>query len=46
MLEAIASIETYTVVSYDAFLEDEKTQDAIMFNLEQTIQCGNFRRAK
>jgi uncharacterized protein with HEPN domain len=33
MLQAIVSIETYAVTSYDAFLEDEKTQDAIMFNL-------------
>ncbi len=33
MLDAIAAIETYTVTSYNAFLEDEKTQDAIMFNL-------------
>ena len=33
MLQAITSIETYSVNSYDAFLEDEKTQDAIMFNL-------------
>jgi uncharacterized protein with HEPN domain len=33
MLDAIASIETYAVTSYDAFLQDEKTQDAIMFNL-------------
>ena len=33
MLQAITSIEAYSVNSYDAFLEDEKTQDAIMFNL-------------
>lgn len=33
MLQAITSIESYAVSSYDAFLEDEKTQDAIMFNL-------------
>ena len=33
MLDAIAAIESYVVPSYEAFLEDEKTQDAIMFNL-------------
>jgi uncharacterized protein with HEPN domain len=33
ILEAITSIETYSVKSYDVFIEDEKTQDAIMFNL-------------
>jgi uncharacterized protein with HEPN domain len=33
MLQAILSVETYAVSSYDAFLEDEKAQDAIMFNL-------------
>jgi len=33
MLHAIQSIESYTVPSYDVFLADEKTQDAIMFNL-------------
>ncbi len=33
MLQAITSIESYTVPSYEAFLEDEKAQDAIIFNL-------------
>ena len=33
MLHAIASIESYSVTTYDAFLEDAKAQDAIMFNL-------------
>jgi len=33
MLRAITSIESYTVQSYDTFLEDPKVQDAIMFNL-------------
>lgn len=33
MLDAITSIESYTVPSYTVFIEDEKTQDAIMFNL-------------
>jgi uncharacterized protein with HEPN domain len=32
-LQAITSIESYTVPSYKAFLEDHKAQDAIMFNL-------------
>ncbi len=33
ILYAIVSIESYTVTTYDVFLKDEKTQDAIMFNL-------------
>ncbi len=33
MWQAIVSIESFAVPTYDAFLEDEKTQDAIMFNL-------------
>lgn len=33
MVQAIASIESYAVPTYDAFLSDEKTHDAIMFNL-------------
>jgi uncharacterized protein with HEPN domain len=33
MLQAIESIESYSVNSYDEFIEDGKTQDAIMFNL-------------
>lgn len=33
MLQAIEAIESYTTPSYDAFLTDEQTQDAIMFNL-------------
>ena len=33
MLQAIEAIETYAVPSYDVFLADEKTQDAIMYNL-------------
>ncbi len=33
MLQAIETIEVYAVVSYEAFLEDGKTQDAVMFNL-------------
>ena len=33
MLDAIESIETYRVGSYEDLTRDEKTQDAIMFNL-------------
>lgn len=33
MLQAIEAIESYSVLSYDAFLADEKTQDAIMYHL-------------
>lgn len=33
MLEAISTIEAYAVPTYEVFLEDGKTQDAIMFNL-------------
>ena len=33
MFAAIEAIESYTVSSYEAFLKDEKTQDAIMYNL-------------
>lgn len=33
MLRAIETIESYTVSSYDDFLADEKTQDAVMYNL-------------
>lgn len=33
MLDAVESIETYRVHSFEEFALDEKTQDAIMFNL-------------
>jgi uncharacterized protein with HEPN domain len=33
MLQSIISIENYSIDSYEAFLGDEKTQDAIMYNL-------------
>jgi uncharacterized protein with HEPN domain len=33
MLEAIESIEAHQVSSFEAFLLDEKTQDAVMNNL-------------
>jgi uncharacterized protein with HEPN domain len=32
-LVAITTIESYAVPSYAVFIKDEKTQDAIMFNL-------------
>jgi len=31
MIHAIESIESYHVTSFEAFLDDEKTQDAIMY---------------
>lgn len=33
ILDAIESIEAYSVSSYDEFLADAKTQDAILYNL-------------
>jgi len=33
ILEAIEAIEAYSVSSYDEFLADTKTQDAILYNL-------------
>jgi uncharacterized protein with HEPN domain len=33
MLDAISAIESYAITTYDVFLGDQKTQDAIMFNL-------------
>lgn len=41
MLKAIESIEAYAVSSYDAFQKDEKTQDAIMFNLVILGEAAN-----
>jgi uncharacterized protein with HEPN domain len=41
MLEAITSIESYSLPSYQAFIEDEKTQDAIMFNLIVMGEAAN-----
>jgi uncharacterized protein with HEPN domain len=41
MLQAIEAIETYATPSYDAFLADEKTQDAIMFNLVILGEAAN-----
>lgn len=33
MLVAISSIKSFNVKDYDSFLVDDKTQDAIMYNL-------------
>ncbi len=33
IVDAIESIEAYSVSSYDEFLADDKTQDAILYNL-------------
>ena len=33
ILDAIEAIEAYSVSSYDEFVEDHKTQDAILYNL-------------
>ena len=41
MLHAIESIESYAVPTYEVFLEDEKTQDAIMFNLIVLGEAAN-----
>ena len=41
MLEAIEAIEAYAVSSYEVFLTDEKTQDAIMFNLVVMGEAAN-----
>lgn len=46
MLEAIEAIESYAVLSYDAFMEDEKTQDAIMFNLVIIGEAANQLSSK
>jgi uncharacterized protein with HEPN domain len=41
ILESINSIEAYLVKSYDAFVKDAKTQDAIMFNLIVMGEAAN-----
>jgi len=33
ILDAIKAIEAYSVTSYDEFIADHKTQDAILYNL-------------
>lgn len=41
MLQAIEAIEVYATPNYEAFLADEKTQDAIMFNLVILGEAAN-----
>jgi uncharacterized protein with HEPN domain len=41
MLQAINAIEAYATPNYGAFLTDEKTQDAIMFNLVILGEAAN-----
>ena len=41
MLGAVQAIEGYLVTSYEAFLADAKTQDAVMFNLVILGEAAN-----
>ncbi len=41
ILQAIVSIESYTLLTYSDFLKDEKTQDAIMFNFVIMGEAAN-----
>ncbi len=41
ILQAIESIESYALATYSDFLKDEKTQDAIMFNLVIMGEAAN-----
>lgn len=41
ILNAISSIEIYSVSDYETFLEDEKTQDAILYNLIVIGEAAN-----
>ena len=41
MLQAIDAIQAYATPNYEAFLADEKTQDAIMFNLVILGEAAN-----
>lgn len=41
ILDAISSIELYSVSDYETFLEDEKTQDAILYNLIVIGEAAN-----
>ncbi|HDN04760.1 MAG TPA: DUF86 domain-containing protein [Chloroflexi bacterium] len=41
ILDAISSIEIYSVSDYETFLEDEKTQDAILYNLIVIGEAAN-----
>ncbi len=41
MIAAIDAIEIYRVPTFDQFIRDEKTQDAIMFNLVILGEAAN-----
>lgn len=41
IVNAIGTIESYSVVDFETFLEDDKTQDAIMFNLVIMGEAAN-----
>jgi uncharacterized protein with HEPN domain len=41
MIAAIESIEMYAVPTYEEFLVDDKTQDAVMFNLIVLGEAAN-----
>jgi uncharacterized protein with HEPN domain len=41
ILDAIKAIEAYSVSSYDEFVEDHKTQDAILYNLIIIEEAAN-----
>jgi uncharacterized protein with HEPN domain len=41
IVEAIDSVESYAVTTFDVFLEDNKSQDAIMFNLVIMGEAAN-----
>ena len=41
ILKAIEAIEGYSVSSYDEFLADAKTQDAILYNLIVIGEAAN-----
>jgi len=41
MIRAIETIQSYQVVSYENFLEDSKTQDAILYNLIVLGEAAN-----
>jgi len=41
IFEAIEAIESYAVHDFDSFLKDDKTQDAIMFNLVIMGEAAN-----
>ena len=42
MLNASIAIESYAVSSYEAFVDDEKTQDAIMYKLIVLGEAANI----